>query len=77
MSMFRPKDGDYIVRGITLLLAWFAVGWMPFAFIGALLAGAGGAAIGLFVSVPIGVALYDAYLKTDPRAYPLRGKPKR
>lgn len=77
MSVLRPKDGDYIGRGLLLLLGWIIFGWMPFALVGALLAGAGGAATGLAIGMPIGVFLYSAYLKTDPRVYPLRGKPRR
>ena len=67
MSVLRPKDGDHITRGIFLLLGWFIIGWVPFAIAGALLAGAGGAALGLVVSVPIGVALYWLYLERYPR----------
>jgi hypothetical protein len=70
MSVLRPKDGDYIGRGLLLLLGWVIVGWAPFVLVGALLAGAGGAALGLAVSASIGVALYVAYLKLDPVVYP-------
>jgi len=62
VSALRPKDGDYITRGVFLLLGWFSVGWLPFAFVGALLAGAGGAAVGLFLSIPLGIWGYSAYL---------------
>lgn len=67
MSVLRPKDGDYIVRGIILLLGWTLFGWMPFALAGALLAGPGGAAIGLLVGIAVGVLLYGPYLDLDPR----------
>ena len=70
MSMLRPKDGDYIGRGILLLLGWTIFGWMPFALIGALLAGAGGATIGFAVSLPLGILLFGPYLKLDRSAYP-------
>jgi hypothetical protein len=66
MSVLRPKDGDYIGRGIILLLGWTILGWLPFAIIGALLAGAGGATVGFVLSIPLGVVLYDAYLKLNP-----------
>jgi hypothetical protein len=67
MSVLRPRDGDYITRGIFLLLGWFIIGWAPFVLVGALLAGAGGAALGLFISIPLGVALYWVYLDKYPR----------
>lgn len=67
MSILRPKDGDYIGRGIFLLLGWIIIGWVPFVIVGALLAGAGGAAVGLFGSIALGVALYGPYLNLDPR----------
>ena len=62
MSLFQPKDADYIARGLLLLIAWFWVGWLPFAIVGAILAGAGGAAVGLVISIPIGIWGYSAYL---------------
>lgn len=65
--MLRPKNEDYITRGLFLLLGWIVIGWVPFAFAGALLAGAGGAALGLFVSIPVGIALYWAYLEWSRR----------
>ena len=77
MSVLRPKDGDYITRGVFLLLGWFIVGWVPFAVVGALLAGAGGAAVGLGISVPIGVVLYGVYIKQDSVAYRRPRKPNR
>ncbi|QED11657.1 membrane protein [Arthrobacter phage Qui] len=66
MSILKPKDGDYIVRGIFLLLGWTCVGWVPFAVLGAILAGAGGAAVGLFIGVIVGIVLFWLYLKLDP-----------
>ncbi|ACL42310.1 hypothetical protein Achl_4359 (plasmid) [Pseudarthrobacter chlorophenolicus A6] len=72
MSILRPKDGDYIGRGLLLFIGWVIVGWLPFAVIGALLAGAGGATIGFVASIPVGVVLYGAYLRLDPAAYPRR-----
>lgn len=70
MSMLRPKDGDYIGRGILLLLGWTLFAWMPAALIGAILAGAGGATIGFAVSFPLGILFFGPYLKMDPVAYP-------
>lgn len=70
MSVLRPKDGDYISRGILLLLAWTIFGWMPAALLGAILAGAGGATIGFALSLPLGFLLLAPYLKLDPVAYP-------
>lgn len=70
MSVLRPKDGDYVGRGIILLLGWTIFGWMPFALVGALLAGAFGATIGFAVSFPVGIFLFGPYLKLEPRAYP-------
>jgi hypothetical protein len=75
MSVLKPKDGDYIGRGILLLLVWTIAGWMPFALVSALLAGAGGAATGFAIGMPLGIFLYSAYLKTDPRVYPRRKQP--
>lgn len=69
MSILKPKDGDYIVRGIFLLLGWTCVGWIPFAVLGAILAGAGGAAVGLFIGIIAGVLCYWLYLKLDPAVY--------
>jgi hypothetical protein len=66
MSVLRPKDGDYIGRGILLLLGWTIFGWMPFAVLGAVLAGAFGATVGFAVSFPLGVLLYVPYLNLDP-----------
>jgi hypothetical protein len=74
VSVLRPKDGDYISRGIILLWAWTVFGWMPFALIGALLAGAGGATIGFAVAFPMGFILFPAYLKLDPSEHPQRSK---
>lgn len=67
MSILRPKDGDYIVRGLFLLITWAFLGWVPFAVVGGILAGAGGAAVGFFGAIVIvGPFLYTRYLWLDP-----------
>lgn len=67
MSLLRPKDGDYIVRGLFLLIAWTFLGWIPFAAVGGILAGAGGAFVGAVIGIFFGVFLYWRYLKLDPK----------
>jgi dolichyl-phosphate-mannose--protein O-mannosyl transferase len=70
MSVLKPKDGDYVTRGIFLLLAWFCFGWLPFAFLGAvtfsLLFGptsaVAGATIFFALSIPLGLFLHWLYL---------------
>lgn len=75
MSILRPKDGDYIVRGLFLLIGWSVFGWIPVAVVGGLLGGAGGAAVGLLSSlIIIGPFGYFRYLKLDPKVYPQRTK---
>lgn len=75
MSILNPKDGDYIVRGIFLLLGWTLAGWVPFAVLGGILAGTGGATIGLLAGVLFGpFILYPSYLKLDPKVYPKKAK---
>jgi len=75
MSILRPKDGDYIVRGIFLLFCWCRIGWVPLAFLGGVIAGAGGAAFATFIALAvIGPILYWRYLKLDPRTNPQRVK---
>jgi hypothetical protein len=66
VSVLRPKDGDYIGRGIILLWVWTVFGWMPAALLGAVLAGAFGATVGFAVAFPLGILLYGPYLKLDP-----------
>lgn len=66
MSILRPKDGDYIVRGLYLLLAWTVLGWFPVTVIGGILGGAGGAAIGIFLALFGTPVIYWRYLKLDP-----------
>lgn len=74
MSILKPKDGDYIVRGIFLLLGWACVGWIPLAVLGGIFAGPGGAAVGLIFGIFISPALYQRYLKLDPKVYPQKQK---
>ena len=65
MSILKPKDGDYIVRSIFLLVGWCCIGWVPFAFVGGILAGAGGATLGFAVAYFSAPFVYWAYLKLD------------
>lgn len=67
MSIIRPKDGDYIVRGLFLLIVWAVLGWVPFAIAGALLAGPGGATVTTIGCLLISPVLYQAYLRLDPK----------
>jgi hypothetical protein len=67
MSIIRPKDGDYIVRGLFLLIVWTFLGWIPFAAVGGILAGAGGAFFGAVTGIFFGVFLFWRYLKLDPK----------
>lgn len=76
MSILRPKDGDYIVRGLYLLIGWTLFGWVPFAVAGAFLAGAGGATITAIIGISISPILYKGYLKLDPKVYPQKTKKK-
>ena len=74
MSLLRPKDGDYIVRGIFLLIGWACSGGSFLAFLGGVLAGLGGAIVGFIFSIFFGVFLYGRYLKLDPSVYPQKQK---
>lgn len=70
MSILKPKDGDYITRGILLLLGWFLFGWMPFSFLGAIMfsflfgptTAVGGATIFFVLAVPLGLFGYSKFL---------------
>jgi hypothetical protein len=55
-------NDDYITRGLFYLIGWFIFGWPVMAFIGALIAGAGGAAVGFFLAIPLGIWGYHLYL---------------
>lgn len=71
MSILRPKDGDYIVRGLFLFVGWTFLGWVPFAVAGGMLAGASGAVVSALIAVAlIGPFLYWLYLRIDPRSKP-------
>lgn len=74
MSILRPKDGDYIVRGIFLLFCWLCIGGLSLTILGGIVAGAGGAAVALLGAILISPVLYRFYLKLDPRVYPQRVK---
>lgn len=71
MSVLKPKDGDYITRGIFLLLGWFCFGWLPFAFLGAITfsflfgptTAVGGATIFFGLAIPLGIFMYWQYLQ--------------
>lgn len=73
MSTLKPKDLDYVLRAITLLVIWTAVGWLPMAVLGFalgyLLGGGtnvhttGGALWGIFLYIPLGILGYWIYLK--------------
>jgi hypothetical protein len=75
MGILKPKDGDYITRGVFLLLGWFTVGWLPFCFLGAVLfawligphAALPGATVFFGVYIPLGVGLYWIYLNWSGR----------
>lgn len=75
MSVLRPKDGDYIGRGILLLLLWFCFGWAPCALLGAVTfsflfgssTAAAGASIVFFLYIPVGLVLYSRYLNQGLR----------
>lgn len=70
MSILKPKDGDYITRGVFLLLGWFMLGWLPFSFLGAVIfallfgptTAVGGATIFFFLAIPLGVWMYSVFL---------------
>lgn len=70
MSMLRPKDGDYITRGILLLLGWYTIGWVISVVVGAALfvwligphAALPGATVFFGLHIPAGVGLYWIYL---------------
>jgi hypothetical protein len=71
MSILKPKNGDYITRGILLLLGWFTLGWAPFCFLGAVIfsllfgpqAALPGATVFFGVYIPLGVGLYWIFLE--------------
>lgn len=67
MNILRPKDGDYIVRGIFLLLGWICTGWTLLTFLGGVIAGSGGALVGCFIGIGVGFYGYYRYLKLDPK----------
>lgn len=68
MSLLRPKNGDYAVRGLFLLIAWICIiAPGPFAIAGALLAGARGAAAGLLAGIFAGIGAYSWYLRYEMR----------
>lgn len=74
MSILRPKDGDYIVRGIFLLVGWICVGGFFLSALGGLLAGGGGSVLGVCIAVGLTPVIYWRYLKLDPAVYPQRPK---
>lgn len=73
MSLLRPKDDDYILRGILLLLAWLSVG-MPIATTLAVLAFHGPAGVlGIPISIGLGLWGYSAYLNYGLRIIAEKG----
>jgi hypothetical protein len=73
VSILKPKDGDYVSRGLLLLIAWVCfVAPGPFTVVGALLAGGAGAIIGLFTGVVAGVAAFGWYLNYGTKQHRAR-----
>lgn len=63
MSLFKPKDGDYVVRGLTLLFAWWILGTPVLIILIALLSGnANVGVLGLLLSLVLGLVGYWQYL---------------
>lgn len=55
-------DDSHVMRGLVYLFLWFVLGMPALAFIGALLFGAGGAAVGAILNIPLGLWGYSAFL---------------
>lgn len=70
MSILRPKDGDYIVRGIFLLVCWVCIGGVPLAVLGGIIAGVGGATVAFIGALFIAPIIFWFYLRLDPKVYP-------
>jgi hypothetical protein len=70
MSLLRPKDGDYIVRGIFLLVSWVLSFGSLFTFLGGVLAGGAGAVYAFFGVCAISLFGFWRYLKLNPSVYP-------
>jgi hypothetical protein len=70
VSLIRPKDGDYIGRGLSLLLAWFIVGMPGMSFAAALVSGnAAMAVLGIPLALVTGIVGYGLYLNFGLREH--------
>jgi hypothetical protein len=68
MSLFKPEDGDYIVRGLLMLLGWWLFGTPLLIFAIALASGNGNVGVlGIPLSLVSGLVGYDQYLRFGAR----------
>lgn len=73
MSLIKPEDDDYIVRGLILLLAWLIIGMPGMAFaVAAVFHNGGMAVLGVLAAIPLGIFGYGAYLKFGEREHAKR-----
>lgn len=62
MSLLKPKNEDYILRGLIFLTVWFVFGWTLMGGLGFVLFGEWGSIIGLLVYIPLGLLGFNLYL---------------
>ncbi len=70
MSLFKPKDGDYVVRGLFLMLGWWIFGTPVLIFAIALVSGNGNVGVlGIPIALSTAIVGYGLYLNFGLRVH--------